>query len=536
MGTQNPPVPSLYLSTACHPPLPPQNRFLQPRPSLVQTALAQLLWMGAVWWRGEKSGKKLQLLEGVQKEMARVISGGFRSTSREALDVEAGLPPIHHQLALAQLRLALRAKAASPAHPLHRPAHLAIAALSREMPNYPSPFHFALSSPLLPAQVALETILPDPIAPWETDPCAMIEVAASKEEAQVMHEEVLLKGQEQDLVVYTDGSLMEGYSGAGVVMRLERESEVLWATRSRSLGVLQGVYQAELEGLRLAISLLPSLIRPSSISHAHFFADNSSAVSLPFDPRPSSAQYIRLDIRQLLLQLQQSHPKLSISLHWIAGHQGCEGNEMADEMAKRASEDASVAAAAEGIKVMGRKRLVMPREAIERSLGSSDDEGSEYVETEASGVIATRLASGTFSFSTTPVTDHEGMVSGGDQMPKSVAPVLQGAKAALKQQWADDGQHRRSGQLYAQSTHPHRLHPYAASYALSPARMPPFSLGSAPTSPISPTPSTAPSSIQPASVNAAIKKPANTSSSTALSTLPSAPPFFLPSPPGTFHP
>ncbi|GAA5992240.1 hypothetical protein JCM11641_001276 [Rhodosporidiobolus odoratus] len=114
------------------------------------------------------------------------------------------------------------------------------------------------------------------------------------------------------------------------------------------------------------------------------------------------------------------------------------GNEMADEMAKRASEDASVAAAAEGIKVMGRKRLVMPREAIERSLGSSDDEGSEYVESEASGVIATRLASGTSSFSTTPVTDHEGSVSGGDQMPKSVTAVLQGAKAALKQQWADE--------------------------------------------------------------------------------------------------
>lgn len=41
-------------------------------------------------------------------------------------------------------------------------------------------------------------------------------MAELKEEAIKVHDRVLERVREQDLVVYTDGSLMDGYSGAGV--------------------------------------------------------------------------------------------------------------------------------------------------------------------------------------------------------------------------------------------------------------------------------------------------------------------------------
>ncbi|GAA5995469.1 hypothetical protein JCM11641_003824, partial [Rhodosporidiobolus odoratus] len=402
---------------------------------VMQTAGVQLMWMGAVWWKGEKAGKKMRMLESVQKEMARVICGGFRSASREAMEVEAGLQPVHLELALAHVRLALRAAVAAPSHPLHSPARLALAALAKGPPKHPSPLHLAFSSSLVPRNAVLETVHAEPVALWEPAPRVTIAVEESKERAKEVHDAVLLKVREQDMVIFTDGSLMEQHSGSGVAVRVKRDGELLWATRSRSLGLFQGVYQAELEGLRLALSFLPSLIPHFALSHVHIFADNSSAISLPFDPRPSSAQYLRFDIRQRLLELQHSHPQLSITLHWIAGHEGVEGNELADEMARRGSGDGIEAKAAAERKQGRRRGLVMPREAIEVSLSSLDDEGSLYWEEETSGVAAGRVRRGPLRPLTTGETDNEGRISGGNTMPKSAASVLPAAKAALKLQW-----------------------------------------------------------------------------------------------------
>ncbi|GAA5993688.1 hypothetical protein JCM11641_003029 [Rhodosporidiobolus odoratus] len=368
------------------------------------------------------------------------FSGGFRSTSREALEVEAGLPPILHQLALAQLRLGLRAASAAPSHPLHLPARLASNIISHSMLKLPSPLHLALGSPFLslPQDAVLETIVAEPIPPWEVSPAAVITVAESKAAAKVVHDEVLGKAGERDLVIYTDGSLMEQHSGAGVAVRVKREGEIWWAKRSRALGLFQGVYQAELEGLRLALSFLPVLLFPTDDSVVHLFADNSSAVSLPFDARPSSAQFLRLNIRQRLSQLRQTHPLVSIIFHWIAGHEGVEGNEIADEMARRGSEEGIEALAAAERKRSRRRRIVMPREAAEARLSSLDDEGSSYWEEETSRFAAGQVRRGPLQQLTSGETDEEGRIAGGGSLPKSTASVLQAAKAALKLEWENE--------------------------------------------------------------------------------------------------
>lgn len=103
------------------------------------------------------------------------ITGGFRSAASMALNVEAGLLPIHLQFQWQLFRLALRALAAPPSHPLH---HCTSAVQNRRTNAlHKSPLNLALANPLLPHDLVVEVIHPDPIPPWSPDPAPPINVA-----------------------------------------------------------------------------------------------------------------------------------------------------------------------------------------------------------------------------------------------------------------------------------------------------------------------------------------------------------------------
>ncbi|GAA5920330.1 hypothetical protein JCM6882_001094, partial [Rhodosporidiobolus microsporus] len=79
--------------------------------------MPRLLWCCAVWW---KPGAKVsKVVETVQREAARVVTGGFRTTSLAALEVEANLLPLPLRLDHHLFRLALRLHSSTPSHPLH---------------------------------------------------------------------------------------------------------------------------------------------------------------------------------------------------------------------------------------------------------------------------------------------------------------------------------------------------------------------------------------------------------------------------------
>ncbi|GAA5960384.1 hypothetical protein JCM10213_001740, partial [Rhodosporidiobolus nylandii] len=405
------------------------------RPALAKTlydtvVLPRLLWAGAVWWKAEGAEGRLALLRAVQKEGARLVSGGFGSAARETLEVEAGLAPLEHRLALTHLKLAMRALSAPPSHPLHLPAQLALA---RPSPPHPSPLHAALASPLLPRLLRVEPILPDPVAPWEEEPAVAIVIAESKEASVALHERAAAAAEEGDVLVYTDGSLMEGETGAGVVFEVRSGGgESLRAGRSRELGQLQGVYQGELEALRIAFTSLPSFLPPSSTARVRIFADNQSAVALPFDPRPTSAQHLRLAIRRAAHALNATHPHVRVRLYWVAGHAEVEGNEAADELARRGAGEGR---APPVVRAPRRRGVAMPREAIEHSLESLEDEGSEWWEEGGSSSLLHARRGRVEDASEATEADSEGRVGGGLDVPKSTTGVLQAAKEALRARW-----------------------------------------------------------------------------------------------------
>ncbi|GAA5972405.1 hypothetical protein JCM8115_004325 [Rhodotorula mucilaginosa] len=133
---------------------------------------------------------------------------------------------------------------------------------------------------------------------------------------------------------------MEGIAGAGVAFRVVVEGgREAKTARRKELGQHFEIYDAELEGLRIALSSAAQFMPTSHKNALHILADNLSAVQRPIDPRSSPGQTIRLAIRQSLLSMEETHPMVRVVVHWVPGHVGIDGNEEADELAKRAVEE-----------------------------------------------------------------------------------------------------------------------------------------------------------------------------------------------------
>ncbi|GAA5960217.1 hypothetical protein JCM10213_001329 [Rhodosporidiobolus nylandii] len=279
---------------------------------------AQLTWLPHVRSVSHKALLALNAVavilgarNGLRPELARQLVEAL-VFSRLLWMAGCGLMPVTHRLNLALLKLALRALSAAPAHPLHHPTSLALA---RPRPPHPATLHRALASPLLPSHVE-------------------IAIAASKEEAVELHERERAAEEAGDVALYTDGLLMDGWSGTGVVLRVkgEREGEDLQATRRRAMGQHHGIYQAELEAICIACQSIPAILPPSSTSTVRLFANNQSAISSPstrapppanISASPSASRFkSTLPRRQasLLIRLRTDFSALAASRHRARQH------------------------------------------------------------------------------------------------------------------------------------------------------------------------------------------------------------------------
>ncbi|GAA6044860.1 hypothetical protein JCM8097_003271 [Rhodosporidiobolus ruineniae] len=347
-------------------------------------------WMAGVWWKRGESEKRVKVLRAVQRESARLVSGCYRTAALDAMEVESGLTPLEVSLETAAARLALRLLTAHPSHPTYRSTRLALATPAPR--SHPSPIHRALSSPFLPPLPRpLEQLDPDPIAPWTPIPAVTVEPVVAPEEAIQRHHELVASLGEDDGVAYSDGSEKEGsWTGAGVAVRVRgggEGGETLWAKTAVSMGQAQGVYAGELLGIQAALELLPALFPPSPIPQTlAICADNSSAITAPFDPHPSSGQHIRLRSLALLQQLQRTHPLASLQLVWVPGHAEVGGNEEADKLAKTGAEwgreEDEAAKARELLARRAQGRVAMPMEYMDMSWDALD-ESSECKSTPA---------------------------------------------------------------------------------------------------------------------------------------------------------
>ena len=125
---------------------------------------------------------------------------------------------------------------------------------------------------------------------------------------------------------YTDGSLMEGKAGAGAVI-FKGKKKI--HTIQKGLGN-RSVFQAEIEAIKIGAEYLFDLIEGREIV---FKVDSQAAIKALGSRETNSS--ITHDAFRMLQTLAKDN---QVKIQWIKAHVGHEGNELADDAAKKAAD------------------------------------------------------------------------------------------------------------------------------------------------------------------------------------------------------
>jgi ribonuclease HI len=134
---------------------------------------------------------------------------------------------------------------------------------------------------------------------------------------------------DRDVVVYTDGSRLEGRVGCGFVVR---QKNCPTFRRERAMGSKATVYDAEVEALSMAMCRLSE--HQTDAEAIHFASDNRAAVQSILSSKVGSAQPARLRFQKAALTWLDGREGRRITVEWIPGHRNIRGNEEADELAR----------------------------------------------------------------------------------------------------------------------------------------------------------------------------------------------------------
>ncbi|OBZ69759.1 hypothetical protein A0H81_10502 [Grifola frondosa] len=265
-------------------------------------------------------------LERVQRQALIIMTGAMRTTATDIMCAHANLLPFTLLVDKICHRAITRICTLPETHPLHR--HLRWAG-RKFVANHRSALTELLFAYNLHAEYT-ETILPTRFHPrWK--PPHNIEIASDKEEA-------IRKEQKWQhlpgMRVYSDGSDIDGGVGAAAV--LFKPGRPGYSVLRFHLGPStdHSVYEAEIAGLILGSELLKEEQR---VEEASIAADNKSSIQATKLRRPASGHYLMDYLHKRLRMLSKKHREAKITLRWVPGHVDVEGNEIADQEAKRAA-------------------------------------------------------------------------------------------------------------------------------------------------------------------------------------------------------
>ena len=266
------------------------------------------------------------------QRMANVsILGAMRTTATDTLDAHTLLLPTHLLLQKTCHQAAVRLATLPQRHPLYK--HMQHAAKHVGIQRHRTSIHNLLAAfSTFPDET--ETI--DTVSHKMSSRCTpyIPHIAADKAKAIKEHEEL-----QDEIKLYSDGSAHSGGVGAAAIL-------IRPGKEPRSLAYHLGsdrhhtVYEAEIVGLTLAAKLL--LTEEQPISPISIFIDNKAAIQSGASPSTTAGSYLidkfsRLT-RAIEKKFQGQGNEFQLTVRWIPGHKGVQGNELADEEAKRAAE------------------------------------------------------------------------------------------------------------------------------------------------------------------------------------------------------
>jgi ribonuclease HI len=140
-----------------------------------------------------------------------------------------------------------------------------------------------------------------------------------------------------DVKVFTDSSGMEGKIGAVAVLYRNGRAKT---TLCYQVGSQKHhtVYEGEGIGVILAMKLIS---KEWGIRSAIIYTDNQAAITATQLMKPNPGHHIFDALHDNIEELRKKHIGICITIQWIPGHKGVEGNELADEQAKKAITEGS---------------------------------------------------------------------------------------------------------------------------------------------------------------------------------------------------
>jgi len=103
------------------------------------------------------------------------------------------------------------------------------------------------------------------------------------------------------------------------------------------------------------------------IRSAIIYIDNQASITATMLMKPSAGHNIFDTIHKSIMTLQKKHAGIKIKIKWVPGHKGVEGNEKADEEAKKAITDGS--SPADKLPKLLRKKLLYTKSAMVQAYG-----------------------------------------------------------------------------------------------------------------------------------------------------------------------
>jgi ribonuclease HI len=286
-----------------------------------------------VWYRPGKNGTQnttqLTSLRTVQRLAMKAITGCFRTTPTDALEYETDLLPPHLRLKCKILQSLTRMQTLPPDHPVKR--QLSNITHARTMPlTFPSTLEHLVRTFPEYATEPLETIIPYAIPPW-WEPSIQVHLEPSKKDAMEHHDQnaPVHQADPNTLVIYTDGSGNKGHIGAATYCPVDKTTQQQYVGKAST----HTVYAAELVAIQLALNALK---KHRNKTKCIIYSDSQPAVKAIIKIRRQSGQSILTEIHKTAETIHTQRPQLQVTVIWIPGHKGIQGNEEADKAAKAA--------------------------------------------------------------------------------------------------------------------------------------------------------------------------------------------------------
>lgn len=257
-----------------------------------------------VWWEKGQQRSAQTKLNGLQRQACLAITGAFRTTPTAAMELLLGIPPLHIFLEREALKTTYRM--------YHTNGYQVDGKRNAE------------GSKLLEFVTAHGVLgMPTDLMPkTHTTSALPYTVAFPKREEWEQNESALQKA---DLCLFTDGSKTDSGVGAGVYGANPK-------TRlSIGLGNKATIFQAEVHAIEMGVRRLQN--RPQTHKTIKICSDSQAALKALNSTNCNSKTV--WSCQKALRELGEQN---KVTLMWIPGHAGLEGNEMADLLAKGGAE------------------------------------------------------------------------------------------------------------------------------------------------------------------------------------------------------